>query len=61
VKPELSFYDVKTKAKFPSSDWRIEVKESKGKMRYFAVAKVPGQPHEAWLIVKEDFAKSHMM
>jgi len=33
VKPELSFYDVKTKAKFPSSEWRIEVKESKGKRR----------------------------
>ena len=61
MKPELSFYDVKTKSKFASSEWRIEVKESKGKMRYFAVAKAPGQPHEAWLIVKEDFAKSHMM
>jgi len=50
VKPELSFYDVKTKSKFPSSEWRIEVKESKGKMRYFAVSKVPGQPHEASVV-----------
>lgn len=61
MKPELSFYDVKSKSKFTSSEWRIEAKESKGKMRYFAVARVPGAPHEAWLIVKEDFAKSNMM
>ncbi len=61
MKPELNFYDVKTKSKFPSSEWRIEVKELKGKMRYFAVTKVPGQAHEAWLIVKEDLAKAHMM
>jgi len=61
VKQELNFYDVKMKAKFPSTEWRIEVKESKGKMRYFAVSKVPGQPHEAWLIDKEDFAKANMM
>ena len=61
MKNPLEFYDVKSRAKFTSTEWRIETKTSKGKLRYFAVAKAPGQPHEAWLIVKEDFAKSHMM
>ena len=60
VKPPLSFYDVKSKSKFSSEDWRIEMKESRGKTRYFAVAKVPGAAHEAWLIVKEEFGKSNM-
>ncbi|HET7011538.1 MAG TPA: hypothetical protein VFI11_12255 [Anaerolineales bacterium] len=60
MKPELSFYDVKSKSKFTSTDWRIESKVSKGKTRYFAVSKVPGAAHEAWLIVKEDFAKANM-
>lgn len=60
VKSELQFYDVKSKSKFKTVDWRIEKKESKGKIRYFAVAKVPGAAHEAWLIVKEDFAKSNL-
>jgi hypothetical protein len=60
VKPELQFYDVKSKSKFSTMEWRIEMKESKGKMRYFAVAKVPNAAHEAWLIVKEEFAKSNM-
>ena len=60
VKPPLQFYDVKTKSKFSSTEWRIEAKVSTGKTRYFAVTKVPGQPHEAWLIVKEEFAKANM-
>lgn len=60
MKPELQFYDVKSKSKFSTMEWRIEMKESKGKMRYFAVAKVPNAAHEAWLIVKEEFAKSNM-
>ncbi len=60
MKPPLQFYDVKSKSKFTSEEWRIEMKASKGKTRYFAVAKVPNAPHEAWLIVKEDFAKSNM-
>jgi hypothetical protein len=59
MKPELEFYDVKGRSKFKSAEWRIEAKESKGKMRYFAVAKVPNAAHEAWLIVKETFAKEH--
>jgi hypothetical protein len=59
MKPELEFYDVKSRSKFKTAEWRIEAKESKGKMRYFAVAKVPSATHEAWLIVKESFAKEN--
>lgn len=59
MKPELEFYDVKSRSKFKTLEWRIESRESKGKMRYFAVAKVPGATHEAWLIVKESFAKEN--
>lgn len=56
----LEFYDVKSRSKFTSSDWRIEVKEAKGRKRYFAVTKAPAGTHEAWRIVSEDFAKSNM-
>jgi hypothetical protein len=59
VKPELEFYDVKSRSKFKSTDWRIQTKEAKGKMRYFAVTKAPGGAHEAWRIVTEQFAKAN--
>lgn len=60
MKEPLEFYDIKTKTKFTSENWRIESKESKGKTRYFAVASAPGGDHEAWRIVAADFAKKHM-
>jgi hypothetical protein len=60
MKNPLEFYDVKTRSKFTSADWRIEVKEAKGTKRYFAVAKAPGASHEAWRIVSADFAKQNM-
>ena len=60
MKPTLEFYDIKLKNKFSSGDWRIEVKDTKAGKRYFAVTKVPGEEREAWLIVKKDFAMSHM-
>ena len=59
MKPELNFYDVKSRTKFASTDWHIETRTAKGKTRYFAVAKVPNAGHEAWLIVKEEFAKQN--
>jgi hypothetical protein len=59
MKPELNFYDVKSRSKFATAEWRIETKVAKGKTRYFAVAKVPNAAHEAWLIVKEEFAKQN--
>ncbi len=59
MKEELDFFDVKTRTKFKSSNWRIETKESKGRTRYFAVAKAPGGSHEAWRIVSKDFAMAN--
>lgn len=60
MKETLEFYDVKSKTKFKSTDWRIETKFSKGRARYFAVTKAPAGTHEAWRIVAEAFAKSNM-
>ena len=59
MKPPLEFYDMKTKSKFTSADWRIETKEVKGKPRYFAVTKAPAG-HEAWRVISPDLAKQHL-
>ena len=48
----LSFYDVKTKAKFTTADY--QVKEKSG--RYFAVAKSQKGPHECWRVLSKDQA-----
>ncbi|MFP3852774.1 MAG: hypothetical protein ACLFWD_00625 [Anaerolineales bacterium] len=56
----LEFYDVKTRTKFQSADWRIEVKEKNNTKRYFAVTKAPAGTHEAWRIVSKDFAQKNM-
>lgn len=52
---ELSFYDVKTKSKFTTSDF--EVREKGG--RYFAVCKSPakGATHECWRILSKKQAE----
>jgi len=60
MKETIEFFDVKTRTKFKSSDWRIETREAKGRTRYFAVAKAPGGSHEAWRIVSKDFATANM-
>jgi CHASE1-domain containing sensor protein len=44
---ELSFFDVKTKNKFTSTDYRIETRGH----RRFAVAKIEGEEREAWRIL----------
>jgi hypothetical protein len=49
---ELSFYDVKTKAKFNTSAY--EVREKSG--RFFAVAKSPKGTHECWRVLSKDQA-----
>ena len=46
---ELSFYDVKTKAKFNTSDF--EVREKKG--RFFAVAKSQAGTLECWRVLSK--------
>ena len=50
---ELSFYDVKTKSKFTSSDF--EVREKSG--RFFAVTKSPEGTHECWRVLSKDQAQ----
>jgi hypothetical protein len=60
MKETLEFYDVKSKTKFKSVDWRIEKKEAKGRVRYFAVTKAPSGPHEAWRIVKAEFGEKNL-
>lgn len=51
---EVEFYDVKSKAKFKSSD--VEVREKKG--RFFAVTKSPSGDYECWKVLsKEQAAK----
>lgn len=61
MKEELEFFDVKTRTKFATSDWRIETKEAaNGRTRYFAVTAVPSGSHEAWRIVSKDFALKNM-
>ena len=50
---ELSFYDVKTKGKFSTSEYTV--KEKSG--RFFAVAKSPKGTHECWRVLSADQAK----
>ncbi len=51
--PEVQFYDVKTKGKFKTTEFRVV--EKKG--RYFAVAKSPNGTHECWRVLSKDDAK----
>ncbi len=60
MKETLEFFDVKTKSKFKSSDWRIEKKESaSGRTTYFAVTSSPSGPHEVYKIVSKVFAQAN--
>ena len=59
MKDPLEFYDIKKKTKFTTTDWRIEIKVSGNRTRYFAVAPVAGEDREAWRIVSKDFAMAN--
>jgi hypothetical protein len=48
----LSFYDVKLKTKFESSNYTVQEKSG----RFFAVAKSPSGPHECWRVLSKDQA-----
>jgi len=52
AKEELEFYDVKSKKKFKTSDYRIVDKSG----RMFAVTKSHAGTHECWRVVSKDFA-----
>ena len=49
---EMEFYDVKSKGKFKTTDYRVE--ERKG--RFFAVAKSQSGSHECWKVLSKDAA-----
>lgn len=50
---ELSFYDVKSKSKFTTSEY--EVREKGG--RFFAVAKSQSGTHECWRVLGKEQAQ----
>jgi hypothetical protein len=52
AKEELEFFDVKTKKKFKTTEYKIVDKSG----RFFAVTKSPDGPHECWRVVGKDFA-----
>jgi hypothetical protein len=52
AKQKLSFYDVKTKAKFESDEYRVVEKAG----RNFAVTKSPKGGHECWRVLSADQA-----
>ncbi len=49
----VEFYDVKSKEKFPASEY--EIREKNG--RFFAVTKSPTGDYECWKVVSKDFAQ----
>ena len=51
-KQELEFFDVKSKDKFKTTDYKIVNKGG----RNFAVAKSKSGTHECWRVVSKDFA-----
>lgn len=51
AKSELEFFDVKSKTKFKTSDYKIVNKGG----RNFAVAKSRTHSHECWRVVSKDF------
>lgn len=53
AKEKMSFYDVKTKKKFTTDDYKL--KEKSG--RFFIVAQSPAGTHECWRVVSKDAAK----
>jgi len=56
---KISFYDVKSKDKFITDDYRIVKKKAKGRERFFAVTKSLVGPHECWRVVSKDFADAN--
>ncbi|AJF62432.1 MAG: hypothetical protein QT11_C0001G0283 [archaeon GW2011_AR20] len=52
AKQKISFYDVKTKKKFETENYKIVDKSG----RKFAVSKSPAGTHECWRVVSKEFA-----
>jgi hypothetical protein len=61
---EIEFYDVKTKGKFKTADYRLVLREKEGKSgkvskRRFAVAKSLAGEHECWKVVSAAFYEAN--
>ncbi|MEK6835529.1 MAG: hypothetical protein AABX55_00715 [Nanoarchaeota archaeon] len=54
-KEKISFYDVKTKKKFETDNYKIVEKGG----RSFAVAKSPAGTHECWRVTSKEFAQKN--
>ncbi len=52
AKQELEFFDVKSKKKFKTGEYRIVNKSG----RMFAVTKSPSGSHECWRVISKEFA-----
>lgn len=52
AKKKVSFYDVKTKAKFETDNYKVVEKGG----RYFAVAKSLAGSHECWRVLGKEEA-----
>lgn len=55
AKEKISFYDVKTKKKFETDNYKIVDKGG----RNFAVAKSPAGTHECWRVVSKEFMQKN--
>ena len=55
AKQELEFFDVKTKDKFKTGEYKIVNKGG----RNFAVTKSKQGPHECWRVVGKEFAEKN--
>lgn len=55
AKQELEFFDVKSKDKFKTTEYKIVNKSG----RNFAVAKSKSGPHECWRVVSKEFAEKN--
>jgi hypothetical protein len=50
---KLSFYDVKSKKKFESAEYKVQEKNG----RFFAVCKSLSGPHDCWRVLSKDQAQ----
>jgi hypothetical protein len=57
---KMSFYDVKSKKKFETDNYKVVKKSAKGRDRFFAVAKSLVGPHECWRVLGKDAAEKLM-
>ena len=54
---EIEFYDLKSKNRFKSTDYRVEKRTTNGTDRFFAVAKSPTGDYECWKVLGKEQAQ----